>query len=121
MEIVDSFAIDEKSFLCTVSLEEGFTVDVKVNAESGLVFVMQNEDGSTVYSQVNSEYTFPDYEYDENAVTQFIKKTCGVMNIKKDKPTLDDMLADAASKIKKQARDAMDDLNKQISFSEQVR
>lgn len=89
MEILDSFAVDDKNKIYAVSLEAGFIVDVKVCVETGLVYVMQNEDGSTVYGQAFTDYTFPDYSYDEEAVIQFIKESLSV--------SLDELLKDAAA------------------------
>lgn len=48
----------------TVELEPGYAVDVKF-LESGLVYVMQNHDGSTVYSTADRDTTYPDYQYNE--------------------------------------------------------
>lgn len=116
MELLDSSKIDKQNTIYTVALEPGFAVDVKVNSETGLVYVMQNEDGTTVYDQVFSENTFPDYEYDEEAVVRFVKENCICADKEKVKPGLNEIMARASSRLHHQAQQAMSELDKQISF-----
>lgn len=118
MEILDSYEIDNENKLYAVALEEGFLVDVKVNVQTGLIYIMQNEDGSTVYNQAFADYTFPNYEYDEHAVIDFIKSACEIADKKEVKPTLNKMMANASTRVKDQARQMMNEMDKQISFSE---
>ena len=91
MQIVGSFNGDAHSMVYTVELEPGFMVDVKACAETGLVYVMQNEDGSTVYDPACADYTYPDYEYDEDAVVQLVKKEISHAR-------LDDLISEAQEK-----------------------
>lgn len=86
MEILGSMKIDEYSTMYAVALEPGFVVDVKVRTDTGLVYVMENEDGSCVYDGACADYTFPDYNFDEAAVVQFVRETLS-------KPTLSDKIA----------------------------
>lgn len=72
MEILDR-GFGEKYVLYSISLEPGAVVDVKVCTDTGLVYIMQNEDGSTVYCEAFSGYTFPNFKYDEEKVIQFVK------------------------------------------------
>ena len=73
LSLVDAYSIDEHNTVYTVSLEDGYLVDVKVCSETGLVYVMQNGDGSTVYRESGYEPTVPDYKYNEEAVITFVK------------------------------------------------
>ena len=91
MEILDSVAVDDQNRIFAVALEPGFVVDVKVCAETDFVYVMQNEDGSTVYDQSFADYTFPGFEYDEEAVIQFVKKNSGFFDGKEKLPFFDDI------------------------------
>ena len=91
VEIVDQQELDSKNLMYTVSLGPDFVVDVKVCAETGLVYVMQNADGSTVHAQSDSERTFPGYRYDDKAVMQLVKN-------KRAHPPLCETLARAESK-----------------------
>lgn len=73
MEILGSMKIDEHSTMYAVALEPGFVVDVKVRSDTGLIYVMENEDGSCVYDGRCADYTYSDYVFDEAAVVQFMK------------------------------------------------
>lgn len=74
MELIDSYMMDAAAFY-TVCLEPGFLMDVKVCCDTGLTYIMENEDGSTVYDQFHQDITFPFKEYDEQAVIQFVKES----------------------------------------------
>lgn len=82
MKIVDCYGVNDGSTFFSVELAEDRFVDVKVcegNPE-GLVYVMQNEDGSTVYSDRaysdnRVDFTHPGFEYDEKAVLKLVKET----------------------------------------------
>ena len=73
MEMLGSMKIDEHSTMYAVELEPGFVVDVKVRFDTGLIYVMQNGDGSCVYDGRCTDYTYPDYEFDEAAVVKFVR------------------------------------------------
>ena len=73
LQIVDSVALDGQSMMYTVSLAQGFAVDIKVCADTGLVYAMQNADGSTVHSDTSAEETFPEFAYDEEASVRLVK------------------------------------------------
>ena len=51
-----------RRMIYTVELGKGMFVDIMVSEESRVVYVMQNEDGSTVYGSKN---TCPGCVYDE--------------------------------------------------------
>lgn len=80
MKIVDCYGVNDGSTFVSVELAEDRFVDVKVcdwNGK-GLVYVMQNEDGSTVYSDKaysdnGVDACYPGFEYDEKAVVEFVK------------------------------------------------
>ncbi len=76
-QIVDRHETKNEKFF-TVELAPDFFVDVKAISDTGLVYVMQNGDGSTVFSNGDKriDETWPDFEYDEGAVIQFVKETC---------------------------------------------
>lgn len=73
MEVLDSYPADGNTTIYVVSLEPGFLVDVKANHDTSLVYVMQNEDGSSVYDQFVPDITYHFKEYDEAAVVEFVK------------------------------------------------
>lgn len=74
LSLLASEVFDDKSAIYSVSPTPGHAVDVKVCAESGLVYVMQNEDGSTVYSMDDADTTFPQYVYDEESIVSIVKQ-----------------------------------------------
>lgn len=65
--------IDTDGTRYVVELASGFAVEVKVSAECGTTYVMQNHDGSTVFRPNDSDITFPGYQYDENTVISMVK------------------------------------------------
>lgn len=73
MEIIDSFVMEGSAFY-TVSLSPGIFVDVKVCADTGLTYIMQNDDGSTVYGVGGPDATIPDFNYDEMSVIALVKE-----------------------------------------------
>lgn len=121
MKVVDAFENEGQSMFYTVALEPGFLVDVKACYETGLVYVMQNEDGSTVYEADCPEHTFPDFKFDEEEVVRFIKAIFINKDSKEMKPAFDDMVARAATRMQQQARQAMNELDKQFSFIDMKR
>lgn len=75
MKIVDSYDVNGGSHFYSVELAENRFVDVKVCPDSGLVYVMENEDGSTVYTgEWAPGATVPGYAYDEKEVVRFVKE-----------------------------------------------
>ena len=71
--LVDFYSIDNQTAVYTVSLDPGYLVDVKVCSDTGLIHVMQNSDGSTVYKEASDEVTVPEYKYDEEEVVSFAR------------------------------------------------
>ena len=80
MRIVDSYEINDGQIF-SVELAEDRFVDVKVcdGKLDGFIYVVQNEDGSTVYS--DKAYTdkgidavYPGFVYDEKAVLDLVKE-----------------------------------------------
>lgn len=61
-----------REWIYSVSLSPARTVDVKVLEKTGLMYIMQNEDGSTVYNQKES---CPGYGYDEEEVIALVRDT----------------------------------------------
>lgn len=88
-KIVDRFDADSAHFF-TVELAPEMFVDVKFIPVTGLVYVMENGDGSTVYSNGDKRYdtTWPDFEYDEAAVINLVKEA-------EKKPILSDIIKSA--------------------------
>lgn len=73
-KIIDSHADNEGNRYYTVELDTGFSVMVKVLADSGNTYVMQNHDGTTVFMTDNNEMTYPHFRYDENEVIALVKE-----------------------------------------------
>lgn len=72
MKIIDVMKYKE-GVQYAIELEPGFMVEVKRSVECNTTYVMQNHDGSTVFWEDNPDVTFPDYEYDEEAVLKMVK------------------------------------------------
>lgn len=66
----------EKERVFTVELEKARYVDIKYIPRTGLVYIMQNEDGSEVYDPENWGVTYPDYNLDENKVLEVVRDSC---------------------------------------------
>ena len=76
MRVVDSYGINDGGMIFSVELADDRFVDVKVCPDGGPVYVMQNADGSTVYTgEWVADNTCPGYEYDENVVLDLVKST----------------------------------------------
>lgn len=73
MRVCDRDQLDEHNTIYSVSLGDQFMVTVKV-CDTGLVYIMQNADGSTVYNEADPEQTFPGYVYDQDAVLRCVKE-----------------------------------------------
>ena len=74
MKIIDKWTDSAKVSFCTVELEPGFFVDVKILHELGSLYIMDNHDGSTVYGEKGTDDTIPDYKYDPEAVIALVKQ-----------------------------------------------
>lgn len=74
LKVVDSFVGDEHFSIYTVALAYGFYVDVKVVEDTGLIYIMENADGTTVYGVAGSDATIPHFTYDSNRVIEFVKE-----------------------------------------------
>lgn len=92
MRVVDSYGINGGATIFSVELAEDRFVDVKVCKDGGLVYVMQNEDGSSVYDGDWPYGTYPGLEYDENAVLRLVKEAHKVQA----QAVVADVLCDAA-------------------------
>lgn len=72
MEILDKCDdsyLDVRRIFYTVEIEGDKVVDVMVADDGNLVYVMQNADGSTVYSKnKGNDHTFPNYSYNEKQI-----------------------------------------------------
>lgn len=81
MRIVDSYSINDGGIIFSVELAEDRFVDVKVckGNPDGNVYVMDNSDGSTVYTgEWGVDGTVPGYAYDEKAVVKLVKDACRI-------------------------------------------
>lgn len=75
MQIINKTDIDANSIIYSVSLEPGFLVDVKVCTDTGLVYIMENHDGSCVYSDDGKNSPISNYQFDEMSVVNVVKVT----------------------------------------------
>ena len=73
LQIVNSFVSEDLASIYSVSLAHGFFVDVKVFDKSGLIYVMENHNGSTVYGFAGPEVPISNYNYDEASIIKFVK------------------------------------------------
>jgi len=97
VEVLDSYESNNSVFF-TVSLEPGFCADVKICTDTGLAYVMQNDDGSLVYAQGDPDRTYPDYPIDEQAVLRLVKAFHS-KNVTANKPALSSRIESAASRV----------------------
>lgn len=72
MKIVDQYEVDSGSCIFTVEVFDALYVDVKIIKNTGLCYVMQNGDGSTVYGDTGTEDIRIGIRYDENAVLELV-------------------------------------------------
>lgn len=81
----DDSYLDVRRIFYTVEIEGDKVVDVMVANNGSLVYVMQNADGSTVYSiNKGNDHTFPNHSYNEEQVCllvldEYKKEFKGVM------------------------------------------
>lgn len=54
-----------------IELADDILVNVKLLTNSGLAYILQNEDGTTAYSRSHNR-TYPDYQYDESQVISMV-------------------------------------------------
>lgn len=95
LQLVDSYSLENAAFY-TVSLAPGFCVDVKVCEDTGLVYVMENCNGSKVYRDGDCDSTFPNYTFDEEAIVAFVKE----QHAQKIGPvSLDEQISAASSQV----------------------
>lgn len=73
-KIVSESPVDEKNMIYTVSLEPGYMVDVKACSENGLVYIMQNQNGNSVYGIAGPDAAFRHYCFDEDMIVNFVKE-----------------------------------------------
>lgn len=71
MKIIDSYN-DKGCVFYTVELAPAKLIDIKVVKQTGLIYVMQNHDGSHVYLEADPDTTFPKYLYDEKAAIALV-------------------------------------------------
>ena len=57
-----------------MEISKGLYVDVKLCKDTGLCYVMQNGDGSTIYGETGTEIIRIGTRYDERAVLDMVKK-----------------------------------------------
>lgn len=60
MEIISEFE-DHGKKIYTVAIQDGKCVDVCIVESVGLIYIMQNADGSLVHDAENPDNTYPDY------------------------------------------------------------
>lgn len=64
---------DSGSRIYCIELEPDILVDVKFIKETGLIYVMQNHDGSVAYKSSSlDDQTLPGYQVDEKAVIALV-------------------------------------------------
>jgi transcriptional antiterminator len=54
-----------------IELADDILVNVKILTNSGLAYILQNEDGTTAYSRSQNQ-TCPDYQYDERQLISIV-------------------------------------------------
>lgn len=64
----------EEERIYTAELEKSRYVDVKFISRTGLIYVMQNEDGSEVYNPENGA-THPDYGFGKDEVLKMVQRS----------------------------------------------
>lgn len=75
----DNVSDNTKRILFTVELETKKYVDVMMvfnNKDNPLIYIMQNEDGSTVYGE---NKTYLNYSYDEKEVTKLVSNNNNII------------------------------------------
>ena len=62
----------EPLWIVTVQVSRNHAVDVKINGSSGLVYIMQNSDGSEVY-HLESGKTYPEWPFSTDKAVDLVK------------------------------------------------
>lgn len=70
--ITEASCVPDEQWIVTVALTPNRAVDVKMNATSNLVYIMQNHDGSEVFDPATG-ITCPGFHYDSNAVIALVR------------------------------------------------
>lgn len=73
MKIVSEFD-DHRKKLYTVEIQNCRHIDFLILEATGLIYIMQNADGSLVYDAENSGITFPDYHFDEQKALMLVQE-----------------------------------------------
>lgn len=74
MKIVDSFKENEAVTIYTIELSEGLFVDIIKNRETGLTYIMENANRSQVYGRNGTDETYPDSQFHNQEVLEFVNK-----------------------------------------------
>jgi hypothetical protein len=74
MEIISEFE-DHGKKIYTIVIQDGKCVDVGIVESVGLIYIMQNADGSLVYDAENPDNTYPDYYFNTQKVLSLVQKT----------------------------------------------
>ena len=61
----------QERWIYTVEIRENRVVDVMINSKSGLCYIMQNHDGSTVFDPRTCK-TYPGYSYNQEDVINHV-------------------------------------------------
>lgn len=75
MEIVaitDCEKQPSEKWIFTVEIQDEKGLDIKLDAKTGLCYVMQNHDGSTVYD-LRTGKTLPDYPFSEKTAIDLVQ------------------------------------------------
>lgn len=97
LEVLDAFESNNAAFY-TVVVQPGYCVDVKLCVDTGLAYVIQNDDGSLVYEAGNADHTYPDYAVNEQAIIQFVKAV-HAKSVSAHKPDLSTRILSAATRV----------------------
>ena len=73
MRVTDHYTVDDRSTIFTVEVGNKQYVDVKLCKDTGLCYIMQNGDGSTIYGETGTETLRIGASYDEQAVLDMVK------------------------------------------------
>ena len=76
MKIISEFE-DHGKKIYTVAIQDGKCVDVGIIESVGLIYIMQNADGSLMYDIENPDNTYPDYYLNTQEVLALVQKTWG--------------------------------------------
>lgn len=74
MNVIDYWTDNQNNVYYSIELEADIVVDIKISADSGAVYAMQNADGSLAHS-ARSEDTYPNYPFDVSAAERLAAET----------------------------------------------